>query len=85
MTEVMKLTDRETEILSLVASGYKYPEIAEQLFLSKHTVKRHMQKIYESTSAKTLAQATALAMAHGLLTYDGGSGFTPTKKEPTWK
>lgn len=83
--EKMKLTNREIEILSMVASGDKYPDIAEKLYLSKHTVKRHVQKVYESTNATTLAQATALAVAHGYLVYDGADGFKPVEEKPSWQ
>ena len=61
------LSVKEREILCRIASGMKYPDIAEQLFLSKHTVKRHMQNIYERTAAQTLAHATALAVVEGVI------------------
>lgn len=61
------LSHKEREILCRVASGMKYPDIADELFLSKHTVKRHMQNIYERTAAQTLAHATALAVVEGVI------------------
>jgi DNA-binding CsgD family transcriptional regulator len=39
------LTARETEVLRLVAKGYTYKEIADQLFLSTKTVQNHVQNI----------------------------------------
>lgn len=79
MNTLMHITKKEREIIALIASGYKYPEIAAELYLSKHTVKRHMQKVYDKTMAGTLAQATALAVAHGLIVYDGIAGFKPVE------
>jgi DNA-binding NarL/FixJ family response regulator len=40
------LTDRETEILTLLATGKSYNSIADQLFISKDTVKYHIKNIY---------------------------------------
>ena len=41
------LTRRESEILDLLAKGYRYKEIAEQLAISIETVRRHVHNIYE--------------------------------------
>ena len=40
------LTQREVEILGLIARGLTNPEIAEQLFLSSHTIKTHINRIF---------------------------------------
>ena len=45
-SEVALLTNRETEILDLVAQGMSNKEIAEQLFVSKYTVESHIKHIY---------------------------------------
>jgi DNA-binding NarL/FixJ family response regulator len=49
------LTMREREILKLLAEGKKTSEIAEVLFISPHTVRRHRENIMEKLHAKTLA------------------------------
>ena len=40
------LTPRECEVLKLIAKGYSNSEIAEELFISKHTVKNQVSNIY---------------------------------------
>lgn len=41
------LTDREQEILAHLSKGYRYKEIADQLFISEKTVRTHIRNIYE--------------------------------------
>jgi DNA-binding NarL/FixJ family response regulator len=56
------LSDREIEILKLVVSGLEYKRIAEQLFISPHTVRTHISKIYDKLHVNSKAQA--IQMAH---------------------
>ncbi len=42
-----ELSQRETEILSLLAKGYRYKDIAEKLFISIETVRKHIHNTYE--------------------------------------
>jgi DNA-binding NarL/FixJ family response regulator len=51
------LTQREVEILSLIARGLTNPEIAAQLFLSNHTVKTHISRIFAKTGSRDRAAA----------------------------
>lgn len=55
--EIEQLTDREIDVLTLLGEGFKQVEIAEKLYLSPNTVRRHLQNIYEKLSVnnKTLA------------------------------
>lgn len=46
------LTKRETEVLGCVCSGMNNPEIAEALFISGNTVKRHLNNIFQKTGVK---------------------------------
>jgi DNA-binding NarL/FixJ family response regulator len=55
-----RLTDREREILTLVANGLSNPAIAERLDLSEHTVKRHVANILLKLDLPTRAAAAAL-------------------------
>ncbi len=55
------LTNRETEILRLVAEGNSNKEIAAALSLSVHTVERHVANIYAKIGARGRADATAYA------------------------
>jgi DNA-binding CsgD family transcriptional regulator len=60
------LTDREGEVLRLVASGRTNREIAEALYLSERTVARHLSNIFTKTGVSTRSAATAYAFEHGL-------------------
>ncbi|HEX4093175.1 MAG TPA: response regulator transcription factor [Trebonia sp.] len=60
------LTQREVEILGLMAQGLTNPEIAERLFLSNHTVKTHINRIFAKTGSRDRAAAISYAHRHGL-------------------
>ena len=60
------LTPREIEILQAVAAGRSNREIASTLFLSVHTVERHIANIYRKIDARNRAEATAFALREGL-------------------
>jgi DNA-binding NarL/FixJ family response regulator len=55
------LSDRETEILKLTVDGYGYKQIAKKLFLSSHTVKKHIANIYHKLHVTSKAQAIKIA------------------------
>jgi DNA-binding NarL/FixJ family response regulator len=55
------LTHREIEILSLIAQGLTNPEIAGRLFLSNHTVKTHINRIFAKTGSRDRVAAIAYA------------------------
>jgi two-component system, NarL family, nitrate/nitrite response regulator NarL len=61
------LTDREQEILRLIADGKSLPTIATELFLAVTTVKTHVQHLYEKLGVSDRAAAVASAMRRGLL------------------
>ena len=61
------LTERELEVLGLVARGRTDREVAADLVLSEHTVARHMSNIRAKLGVPTRAAATAYAYTHGLL------------------
>lgn len=60
------LTQREVEVLTLIAQGLTNPEIADRLFLSMHTVKSHINRIFLKTGSRDRAAATNYAHRHGL-------------------
>lgn len=49
-------SNREHEIIGLIAKGYSYREIGERLYISYHTVKSHVERIYTKAEAKNKAQ-----------------------------
>jgi DNA-binding NarL/FixJ family response regulator len=60
------LTQREAEILSLIAQGLTNGEIASRLFLSNHTIKTHINRIFAKTSSRDRVAAIAYAQRHNL-------------------
>ena len=61
------LTDRECEVLRLVATGQTNRQIAAALVVSEHTVARHIQNIFTKLGLSSRAAATAYAYEHGLM------------------
>jgi DNA-binding NarL/FixJ family response regulator len=62
-----ELTEREREVLALVATGATNREIAEQLYLSPHTVKEHTSSLYRKLSVRNRAEAVQKAQRLGLI------------------
>jgi DNA-binding NarL/FixJ family response regulator len=60
------LTQREVEILGLVAQGLTNGEIAERLFLSNHTIKTHINRIFAKTGSRDRVAAIAYAQRHNI-------------------
>ena len=61
------LTAREVELLQLAAEGLSGPQIADELFLSPATVKKHFENIYAKLAVGDRAAAVATAMRHVLI------------------
>jgi HD-GYP domain-containing protein (c-di-GMP phosphodiesterase class II) len=61
------LTDREVEVLRLIARGRTNREVGEQLFISTKTVGRHVENIYAKIGVSTRAGATVFAMENSLI------------------
>ena len=61
------LTQREMEVLSAAAAGKTNPEIADELFISLHTVARHLTNIFVKTGTSSRAEAAVYAAQHDLL------------------
>lgn len=55
-----RLTAREREILGMVSSGLSNVEISEQLFISKHTVRKHLENIFAKLDVNNRTQAALL-------------------------
>jgi DNA-binding NarL/FixJ family response regulator len=60
------LTQREVEILSLIAQGLTNGEIAGRLFLSNHTIKTHINRIFSKTGSRDRVAAIAYAQRHNI-------------------
>jgi two-component system NarL family response regulator len=61
------LTDRELQVLRLMADGSSNRDIAERLFISENTVKNHVRHILEKTGTRSRLAAVARALRDGLV------------------
>jgi DNA-binding CsgD family transcriptional regulator len=61
------LSERETEVLRLVAAGLSNLQVAEKLFLSPHTINRHLTTVYSKIGVSSRTEAARYAHKHGLL------------------
>ena len=74
---VDELTERELEVLGLLPSPLTIREIAEELFVSRNTVKTHTRRVYRKLSASSRDEAVLIARDRGLLETLDGSGPEP--------
>lgn len=61
------LSKREAQILQMVAYGSSTRKVAEELDISPHTVKTHLERIFEKFGANDRAQAVAIAIRRGIV------------------
>ena len=65
-----ELTNRELEVLKLLASGLNSKEISEQLFISTNTVEDHRKQLLRKTESRNVAQLIGNAYRRGILKID---------------
>lgn len=65
------LTDRETEVLALVATGLTNRDIAQRLFISEHTVGVHVSRVLTKLGARRRTEAVAIGRSTGILPLTG--------------
>ena len=85
------LSDREKEILRLVAAGMTNREIAQRLTISPNTVKVHLSNIFEKLDVMSRTEATLYAIEHRIVDVPGGEivaaqppGLGPFLRQFTW-
>ena len=65
--ELRELTDRELEVLKLVARGLNNRDIARELYISENTVKNHIRNIHEKLQVHSRMEAVVRAVREGVL------------------
>lgn len=65
--EIYRLTDREIEILKLIAQEFSNADIAKQLYISERTVETHRKNIYRKTNTKTIVGLIKYAVERKLI------------------
>ena len=76
------LSERELEIIELVAIGLTNQEIAQRLTISKRTVDNHVSNIFTKTGAKNRVALLNWAMDHGKICRDGFNCCNLPQEEP---
>ena len=69
---LVDLSDRESEVLALIAKGLTNAQIAEELYLSIETVKTYVKRLYAKLDVHNRAQAAVAASSHQLTPRDIG-------------
>lgn len=67
MDSIWNLTDRELEVLRLLADGLSNPEIAKRLYITTHTVKAHIAAMYVKTNIHSRVILAVRAYKAGIL------------------
>lgn len=66
-TKDFGLTDRERELLEQLTKGLSYQQIADNLFISNGTVRKHIENIYKKLQAHNKVEALTIARAHRIV------------------
>lgn len=66
-TTIQNLTEREIEVLKLIAMEFSSPEIAEKLYISLSTVETHRRNLFHKLNVKSAIGLTKYALKHGLV------------------
>lgn len=80
--DVMPLSQRESEILSLIAKGISFSEIGSILSISPHTVTAHIKKIYRKLQVHSRGEAVYEATCLGILTPEHPISAVPPPPPP---
>ncbi len=84
MTEPTPLSEREKEVLQLVAQGLTNREISQRLSISPNTVKVHLRNIFEKTGVASRTEATVYAIEQRIVAVPGGEAAQP-EEQTGWR
>src|SRR3954454_17105725 len=68
--DIEQLTEREREVLVLIAKGLRTKEIADRLYISERTVKFHANALYQKLNVTSRTEAVSFALQHRLISLD---------------
>lgn len=66
-SELDDLTPREREVVTLIARGYKYREVSEELGISQKTLETHMRNVFDKLGVASRSEMTRLAFETGFV------------------
>lgn len=66
-SELEDLTPREREVVTLIAKGYKYREVSEELGISQKTLETHMRNVFDKLGVASRSEVTRLAFETGFV------------------
>lgn len=66
-SEMESLTPREREVVTLIARGFKYREVAEELGISQKTLETHMKHVFDKLGVASRSEVTRIAFETGFL------------------
>ena len=84
MTEPTPLSEREKEVLQLVAEGLTNREISQRLSISPNTVKVHLRNIFEKAGVASRTEATVYAIEQRIVAVPGGEVAPPEGQTGGW-
>lgn len=84
-TPTSELSNREVEVLELLANGLSNQEIADSLFISINTTKTHIAKLYQKLNVTRRTQAVQKAHQEGILRREIGKEFSKSPKSMSQK
>jgi DNA-binding CsgD family transcriptional regulator len=75
LADRLPISSREAEVLACVARGYTNAEVAQELMISRHTVNKHLERIYDKLRVPN--RTTAATVAHEAVNGVAGFGMRP--------
>lgn len=70
MSRLDSLTNRERQVLQLIAEGFRSGDIANQLFISEKTVRTHRARLMNKLNIHSVAELTQFALRHGVVAFE---------------